>query len=330
MGGNVSIIKKLSIVALVIAFAMLFCSCDLPGANESRSDEVHIAIQPSAAFIPLFVAKEKGWIEEALTSYGVTVEWEKFESGPPMNDSLLSEDSDIGVIGDVPVVTVCAPGNDVIVIATAAQAADSYAVLVPADSDIRSAADLKGKRVGATYGSTAHNMIEKYLNTAGLTIDDINLVNITVGDAKSVLANGQADAISIWEPSVTRLTSDGSIRILASGSECGLAGTNGIVAREKYAKANPDVVSEILRQYKRAADELPKLDEETLTAVAGELGVTREQMDQIIPKFIYSVKIVPEDLDALNDTIWFLNENKILRKEYDIRDRADGSYYKVD
>ncbi len=136
MGGNVSIIKKLSIVALVITLAMLFCSCASPGANESRSDEVHIAIQPSAAFIPLFVAKEKGWIA--------------------------------------------------------------------------------------------------------------------------------------------------------------------------------------------------KLDEETLTAVAGELGVTREQMDQIIPKFIYSVKIVPEDLDALNDTIWFLNENKILRKEYDIRDRADGSYYKVD
>jgi sulfonate transport system substrate-binding protein len=48
--------------------------------------EVHIAIQPSAAFIPLYVAREKGYIEEALAEYGVEVVWNDFESGPPMNE----------------------------------------------------------------------------------------------------------------------------------------------------------------------------------------------------------------------------------------------------
>lgn len=297
-------------------------------ASARSAKEVHIAIQPSAAFIPLYVAKEKGWIEEALEPMGVTVKWESFESGPPMNESLLAGDSDVGVIGDVPVANVCAPGNDVSLVAIAAQAADSYAILVPTDSPISSAEDLKGKSIATTFGSTAHNMVEKYLQTAGLSMDDVDLVNISTGDAASVLFGGQADAVSIWEPNVTRITSDGSVRILASGSECGLAGTNGIVARNEYAAANPEIITQILAQYKRAANELSDLDDATASLVAAELNVTEEQMEQMIPKFRYTVEITQEDITALNDTIRFLNDNKILRKDYDITESVDDSYEK--
>lgn len=309
-------------VMVVLMFSMLLIGC-----GESKSNEVHIAIQPSAAFVPLYIAKEKGWIEEALEPYGVSVVWNEFESGPPMNDSLLAEDSDIGVIGDVPVVTVCAPGNDVKLIAIAAQAADSYAMLVPGDSDIQTAADLEGKRVATTFGSTGHNMVEKFLNTVGLTINDINLVNIAAGDAQFALTGGEADAVSIWEPNVTRLCDGIGTRIIGEGSDCGLAGTNGIVARTEYAEANPEVVSAILDQYARAAEQLPSMDEETMKAVAKELSVEPEQMQTIIPKFHYTVEITPEDLASLNDTIAFLNNNQILRTSYDITEQADGSYY---
>ena len=311
---------------LIFAFSLMLTA--FSGCGGSKADRVRIAIQPSAAFIPLFVAKEKGWIEEALRPYNVAVTWNMFESGPPMNDSLLAGDSDIGVIGDVPVVTVCAPGNGVNVVAIAAQAADSYAILVPSDSAIDSADDLKGKRVAATFGSTAHNMVEKYVYTAGLAIDDIDLVNIAAGDAASVLSKGQAEAVSIWEPSVTRLTADGTVKILTVGSEVGLAGTNAIVARKKFAHANPDVMSEILKQYKRAADELPNMDKETLEAVAKALNISYEQILSIIPKFRYTVEITDEDISALNDTIRFLNENKIMRSKYNISDSTDKSYFK--
>ena len=56
-------------------------------AEGYTATEVHIAIQPSAAFIPLYVAREKGYIEEALAEYGVEVVWNDFESGPPMNEA---------------------------------------------------------------------------------------------------------------------------------------------------------------------------------------------------------------------------------------------------
>ncbi len=310
------------ILAIILSFSVF------TGCGVTRSDRVRIAIQPSAAFIPLFVAKEKGWIDQALKEYGVSVIWNTFESGPPMNDSLLAGDSDIGVIGDVPTVTVCAPRNGVGVVAIAAQAADSYAVLVPTDSDIQRASDLKGKRIAVTFGSTAHNMIEKYLISGNVSIDAVNLINIAAGDAVTVLSKGQAEAVSTWEPNVTRLIADGSAREIALGSQVGLDGTNCIVVRKKYAKANPEVVTAILAQYKRAADALPGLDNETIEAVAKALNLTSDQLRSILPKFRYTVEITQEDIDALNDTIRFLNANKIMRSKYNISDSIDKSFYK--
>ena len=291
------------------------------------TDEVHIAIQPSAAFIPLYIAREKGWIEEALAEYGVTVTWNDFESGPPMNESLASGNSDFGVIGDVPTVSAIAAGQENEIVAIAAQAADSYAVLVAADSDIASAADLAGKKVATVVGSTGHNLTQKYLATAGLSIDDIELVNISAGDAATVLANHEVDAVAIWEPTVTRLVDNGTAKIIGEGSDSGLAGTNTIVARKAFTDENPLIVSIVLEQYARAAASIDELDDETWAAVAEDLSLEVDQVKSILPKYAFTVAIAQEDIDALNDTIALLVGIDAISEPYDIAEYANGSYY---
>ena len=300
------------------------------GDNGVTASELHIAIQPSAAFIPLYIAREKGWIEEALAEYDVDVTWNDFESGPPMNESLAAGLSDIGVIGDVPTVSAIAAGQKNEVVAISAQAADSYAVLVGTDSDIASAADLKGKKVATVIGSTGHNLVQKYLKTADLSIDDLSsgeVVNINAGDAATVLANHEVDAVAIWEPSVTRLVDNGVAKIIGEGSDCGLAGTNTIVAREEYAQANPAVISTVLKQYARAAEAIDTLDDETWEKVAEDLSLDKDQVKSILPKYNFSVEITQEDIDALNDTIAFLVGIERISEAYDIGEYANSSYY---
>ena len=89
----------------------------------------------------------------------------------------------------------------------------------------------------------------------------------------------------------------------------------------------PYTITAILEQYQRAAKELDTMDEKTMDAVAKDLSVDPDQLQRIIPKFQYTVEITDEDLDALNDTIHFLNENQIMRTQYDIRESVDSSYY---
>ena len=324
------------ILSLLIVFVLslgLLAGCGgtapagVAADSGNAAGEVHIAIQPSAAFIPLYIAREKGWIEEALAEYDVEVTWYDFESGPPMNESMASGDSDFGVIGDVPTVSAIAAGQQNEVVAIAAQAADSYAVLVAADSDITSAADLAGKRIATVIGSTGHNLTQKFLATAGLSIDDIELINISAGDAATVLANHEVDAVSIWEPNVTRLVDNGVAKIIAEGTDVGLAGTNTIVARKAFAEANPEIVTVVLEQYARAAAAIDTLDDETWAKVAEDLSLDAAQVKSILPKYNFSVSITQEDIDALNDTIAFLVGIEAISEAYDIGDYCNGSYY---
>ena len=55
--------------------------------------------------------------------------------------------------------------------------------LVRADSPIRTLADLKGKRVAFTKGSSAHNTIIRALTLTGLKLSDIQHVNLQPADA---------------------------------------------------------------------------------------------------------------------------------------------------
>lgn len=329
--------KKILSAAIALALgSALMTGCGSSDSSESGSDNkdnsgssavVNIAVQPSAAFIPLYIARENGWIEEALKEQNVTVNWNDFESGPPMNESLAAGDSDIGVMGDVPTVSAIAAGQKNEIVAMAADGPLSYAMLVSADSDITSAADLKGKKVGTTIGSTGHNLTDKLLSGAGLDINsDIELINISTGDAATVLSTGEVDAVAIWEPNVTRLVDDGTAKIIGTGSDCGLLGVNPIIARSEYADANPEVIKVIIEQYARGVQALANLDDETKNKVAEDLSLEPDQLLKVAEKYDYTVVISDEDVENLQDTIRFLVKIGNLDEEYDFTPYANKEF----
>ena len=57
--------KIISIFSIIL-LCLIQSACGFRGVGKHDDKEIHIAIQPSAAFVPLYIAKEKGWIEEAL------------------------------------------------------------------------------------------------------------------------------------------------------------------------------------------------------------------------------------------------------------------------
>lgn len=318
---------KKKLLSLTLAFALtagtlIGCgsASNANAAQAQTATKVNIAIQPSGAFIPLIIARQEGWVEEALKEYGVEVVWNDFESGPPINESMAADLSDIGTLGDVPTVSAIAAGQDNQVVLIAAEGEKAYAVLVAADSDISSAADLKGRTIATTLGSTGHNLFEKTLAKEGLTFEDVNLINISAGDAATVLSTGEAEAVAIWEPNVTRLVENGTARVLTYGGEVGLLGVNPLVADTKFATENPAIIEVIKEQYARGVKEIPQISDETLTAVAEYLSLDKEQVITVANNWDYTVDIAQKDIDGLQDTISFLVKIGNLSEEYSIED----------
>ncbi len=321
--------KKLFAAALSLTLAASSFCIAYAGETEQEAysaEVVNIAIQPSAAFVPLYYAKEMGWIEEALSEYDVEVVWNEFESGPPMNESLASGSSDIGVVGDVPIVSAIAAGQENELIALTCDAPLSYNLLVSADSEIASVEELKGKKIATVVGSTAHNLVSKLLTSADLTMADVELVNISAGDVEAVLVNGEVDAAAIWEPNVTRLVDKGSAKIIATGEDCGLLGVNGMVARKAFTEENPLISRIVVEQFQKGIEALEDPDEEIMAKVAEDLTLDEEQLDAVSAKFEYKVDVAQEDIDGLNDTIEFLVSIGVLTEAFDFAPYVNQVY----
>jgi sulfonate transport system substrate-binding protein len=203
--------------------------------------EVRIGYQKNGVLV---VARQLAALENHFRPAGIEVKWVEFSSGPPMMEAMNVGSIDYGAVGDSPPVFAQAAGG-AIVYAAGQPITNGQGILVPQNSAIRSIADLKGKRIGFTKGSSAHNIVVQTLEKAGLTYSDITPVYLTPPDAGPAFANGSIDAWSIWDPyfAIGEVKQNG--RILVNATE--ITKTNSFyIANREFAKNHGPILQQII------------------------------------------------------------------------------------
>jgi len=203
--------------------------------------EIRIGYQKNGVLV---IARQQATLETHFAKQGIAVKWAEFSSGPPMLEAMNVGSVDYGAVGDSPPVFAQA-ANAAIVYAAGQPISDGQGILVPGNSPIRTIADLKGKRVGFTKGSSAHNIVVQTLEKAGLTYADITPVYLTPPDAGPAFANGSIDAWSIWDPYFAIGETKQNGRILVNAFE--ITKTNSFfIANREFAKSHGPVLQQII------------------------------------------------------------------------------------
>ena len=173
---------------------------------------------------PLRVANQKSTIKALLEASGESqnvpyeIKWSEFPSASPLGEALNAGAVDVGALGDAPYVFALGAGASIKVISIIhAEGRNTTALLVPKDSPIKTAADLKGKKIVTGRGSIGHYLAIKALNNAGLTTQDVQFIFLLPAESRLVLDNGTADAWATWDPYTTVVTSQSNARVLVSG-----------------------------------------------------------------------------------------------------------------
>ncbi|MEH2488954.1 sulfonate ABC transporter substrate-binding protein [Bradyrhizobium sp. AZCC 2230] len=203
--------------------------------------EIRIGYQKTGVLV---ITRQRSTLEKHFTPQGIDVKWVEFSSGPPMMEAMNVGSVDYGAVGDSPPVFAQAAGA-AIVYAAGQPITNGQGILVPKDSSIRSIADLKGKRIGFTKGSSAHNVVVQTLEKAGLTYADITPVYLTPPDAGPAFANGSIEAWAIWDPYFAIGETRQNGRILINARE--VTKTNSFyIANREFAKNHGAVLQQIV------------------------------------------------------------------------------------
>ena len=208
---------------------------------QSSVKEIRIGYQKTGVLV---IARQQAALEKHFTRLGIDVKWIEFSSGPPMMEAMNVGSVDFGSVGDSPPVFAQAAGA-AIVYAAGQPITNGQGILVPKDSPIRTIADLKGRRIGFTKGSSAHNIVVQTLEKAGLTYADITPVYLTPPDAGPAFANGSIEAWAIWDPYFAIGETKQGGRILINSRE--VTKTNSFyIANREFAKNHGTILQQIV------------------------------------------------------------------------------------
>ena len=161
----------------------------------------------------LLLIKLRGSLEKALP--GVLIEWKEFPAGPQLLEALDAGAIDFGVTGAPPPVFAQAAGRDFVAVAAEPGLPHSEALIVGADSPVRSLADLRGRRIALAKGSSSHYLLLGALQKGGLRVADVQPVYLGPADARAAFESGAVDVWAVWDPYLSIVQASRPTRLLA-------------------------------------------------------------------------------------------------------------------
>ncbi|HEX2283685.1 MAG TPA: ABC transporter substrate-binding protein, partial [Mycobacterium sp.] len=226
--------------------------------------------------------------EEALPNYNI--KWTKFDSGADVNTAFIAKELDFGALGSSPVARgLSAPLNIPYKVAFVLDVAGNNEALVArSGTGVNTVADLRGKRIGTPFASTAHYSLLAALSQNGVSANDVTLVDLQPQAILAAWDRGDIDAAYSWLPTLDQLRKTGkdliTSRQLARNGKPTL--DLGVVSNG-FADAHPDVVDIWRQQEARALKLIHDDPDAAAKAIAAEIGLSPAEVAGQIKQGVY-------------------------------------------
>ncbi len=238
---------------------------------------VRVAYMPNLGSAgSLFVGMDQGYFEEV----GLTVEVYEFQGGPAEIAAMASGDIDISQIGHG-AHALCIEGQAAIFQMDHTTSL-SDVVVGNKSHGINTAADLKGKTVAVQAGTSSEIILQQALKKAGLYVEDINTVEMTVDGMTTAMITGQVDAAAAWSPNTITLQDALGENYVNLGGNADFLDSaifpSSYITTTKYAQENKDILVRFAQALNKAHDYRLANQEYMAKLLAKELDAPEDTM----------------------------------------------------
>lgn len=204
---------------------------------------------------------------------------------------------------------------------------------------IKSFKDLKGKKIALEEYSVSHFILTMALNKNGMTLKDVNVVNLSAGDAAAAFMAGRVDAAVVWNPWINTIQASGKGTPLFTSRDLPGLVPDLLVVQEKSLKAKrKDLIGMVKAWYDVEAFLRSNPDEAT-KIMAKVVGMDPKEYKAFLPgtKFFdqkanlqaFGPATDPTSLLGAAPTISkFLLDNKLMEGKVDFAKGLDASLVK--
>jgi NitT/TauT family transport system substrate-binding protein len=299
---------------------------------QALSEPLKVGYSDWPGWVAWQVAIEKQWFKEE----GVEVKFEWFDYVASMDAYAAGKLDAVAITNGDALVTGAPGARSVMIIINDYSNGNDMIIARPG---IKSVKELKGKKIGVEIGFVDHLLLLNALKKAGLSEKDVELVNVPTNETPQVLASGQVDAISAWQPNsgMALKTVPGSKAVYTSADEPGLIYDVLAVSPKSLATRKADW-AKVVKVWYRVVNYIhdPKTHAEAVKIMASRVGVTPAEYES----FLNGTKILTLDeakkfykkgtgFDSIYGSTQIVDkfnvDNKVYAKPQKVENYIDGS-----
>lgn len=166
------------------------------GLGSGAAQPLSLALSRTSLSLPLYVAEAQHYFEQA----GVVVQTHECLGGQRCIAEMLDGKADLATATELPVAFQSFKRADFAIFATFVSTAQDAKVIVRKSGGLQTLAQLVGKRVATTPGTSAHYYLDSALLFHGIDPQQLEMLGLPPEQVGPALRDGRADAAVIWEP----------------------------------------------------------------------------------------------------------------------------------
>lgn len=284
------------LLAVVTCVLLIACNGQQPTAENAPSSPstqpLVVASSPWPGFAGHYVAVAKDFFKDE----GVTVKDEYLQVATDVNTALLAGRLDLAWSGVPDLVPMASrdPSLRLIMVSDYSNGADGILA-----RNVAKPEDLKGKEIAWENLPLQVLLLQKYLESGGLTQQDVKLLNITSADAATAFASKKVDVAVTYEPWLTKAAQEGNGQIIFTSKDSNII-PDGLVAKSTVIESRKADIEAYLRAVDKGVQFIRENPDEAHQIIAERLGV---KLDEISP-MLETIRLfsVAENKDVIFNT----------------------------
>jgi len=280
---------------------------------ETSIDKLTVTYVTSPLNVPTIIEKDQGIFEKEL---GVPVEYAELTSGADQTQALASGDVQVlYAVGATSVILSAANGADIKVLNMYSRSPKAFC-MYSKDETLTTPESLKGKTIAGPTGTNLHELLVSYLAQAGMTLDDVNYVNMTIPDAKAGLDGGSVDVALLAGATAYNAEQQG-YHLVADGEGL-ISALIAVATTLKFYDEHPDVIKKLNAAQEEIASYMADNQEATMETVAATLDLDVDAVKEMYGFYDFSTEITDADKEGFQKTADFMYESGMIENELDV------------
>lgn len=223
----------------------------------------------------IYLAAAKGY----FTEEGLALTLQPFNSGRDALKAALEGKADLAIVGDTPLALAMMQERPILIVATIFTTRNDHAILARRSRVIAVPADLRGKTVGVTQGTSGHYILSMLLARRGMTLADIQLAPLNPPEMRDALTGGAVDAIATWDPWLSGAETALGQDSVVFRSEAGFQFGFNVAGGADHVRAQAENVRRLLRALLLAERYIEENPTEAIATIASAMNIEPAKFD---------------------------------------------------